>query len=197
MMETKTIEGRKTMTGYQQGILLATGCYIDNRYCVRNIDRWYCEAVEDIYDTKMYGQTLRGKIQYVLKSAKVIPPKLDEITDFEGFCRAWIEIHGILDITNRKTGSGKQVKRLRLRIYGQENILKFVMACLPCKRKKIQYIKNSVQGGYIGETCAIYYQSSLEILDILQYINGTAKNIKIWQEWDKIIEQYRTISNET
>lgn len=187
----------KNMTGYQQGILIGTGCYNGDRYCVRNIDKWYCEAVTDIYDTKMYSQKLRDKTQYILKSSKVTPPGLTDITDFQGFCRAWIELHGLLDITNKKNRSGKQVRKLRLRIYGKQEILEVLMDCLPGRRKKIQHISNSVAGGYIGQTCAIYFQSATEIKEILCYINGQPKNLDVWNKWGKILEEYRIISNGT
>lgn len=170
------------MTGYQQGILLATGCQMGDRYCVRNIDRWYCDAVSNLMGTNAYGVESRGKIQWRIKSPRVVAPTLQDVTDWKGFCRAWIEIHGVLDSPKRRNK-----KTLRLRIYGQENVLTQIMNRLPATKKKIGYIKNIVEEIYEGETCCIYYQSAREVLDILDYIDGELKNSNVWTKWNDII----------
>lgn len=57
------------------------------------------------------------------------------------------------------------------------------------KKKKIQHIKNDISGGYIGETYSLNYASLPEIMDILDYIDGEQKNIKVWSEWRTKIER--------
>ena len=59
---------------------------------------------------------------------------------------------------------------------------------LPAKEKKIQYVSNKIEGKYIGKTCVIYYQSQQEIEDILCFIDGEPKNIKIWDMWSNVVE---------
>ena len=76
---------------------------------------------------------------------------------------------------------------MRLRIYGNEEILSFINKEMPAKEKKIQYIKNYVGEKYIGRTCALYYQSGTEILEILKWIDGFPKNIAVWDKWNELI----------
>lgn len=50
----------------------------------------------------------------------------------------------------------------------------------------MQHISNKIEGGkYTGETEAIYYQSEKEILAILEWMDGTPKNVRIWEQWKK------------
>lgn len=168
-----------SITGYQQGILLATGCQTGDRYCVRNIDRWYCDAVAELFGTKVYPQKVGAKTQWVVKSSRVKAPVLSDISDWKGFIRAWVEIHGVLDYIKIRG-----IKRPRLRIYGSEHILCEIMAHLPAKQKKVQRIQNQLKGGYVGNTCAVYYQSATEINSILGFINENPKNKVVWDSWD-------------
>jgi hypothetical protein len=66
-------------------------------------------------------------------------------------------------------------------------MLSYLLCYLPANKKKIQYIQNTISGGYSGKTCAIYYQSASEILQILQWIDGTPKNANVWDHWNEII----------
>ena len=171
------------MNGYQQGFLIATGCKTGERYSVRNIDRWYCDAVAELFGTKVYPQLCHGKTQWVVKSSRVSAPILDEIMDWPGFLRAWIEIKGTIDI-RKVNGSFSP----RLRIYGSEEILLTIMNHIPAKPKKIQYIQNTLKGVYIVETHVIYFQSFSEIYAILKYINGHPRNQRIWYGWNKKLD---------
>lgn len=175
------------MSGYMQAVLMSSGCYTGARYCVRNVDRWYCEVVESIFGTTIYSLKNHEKEyrQWVIKSAKVNPPKLTDVVDFRGFCRAYIELHGIVDIVflQRSRTSQEKRKMPRLRIYGKEEILRLIMNSLPAGNKKIQRITNKISGGYTGRTCAIYYQSGKEIEDILEYISGEPRNAAVWDKW--------------
>lgn len=176
------------VTGYQQGILYATGSYTGGKYSVRNVDRWYCDAVQPLFGTSVYMQINqeREKPQFVVKSNRVHRPELKDVTDNIGFCRAMIEIHGVLD-TNVIRGA----KRLRLRIYGDEFALRWIMDHLPAGQKKIQNIRNSIENRYTGETSAIYYQSEAEIRKILDYIAGNPSNSAVWEKWENILKQKR------
>ena len=175
------------MTGYQQGILTATGSWNGDRYCVRNIDRWYCGAVQPLFGTAVYPQTVHSKTQWVVKSARVIPPDLSDISDHAGFCRAYIEIHGLLDTTWRQRRGGYYA--LRLRIFGQEPVLNFIADRLPAETKKISSVINDISGGYTGRTGVIYYQSQQEVADILNYIDGNPRNPSVWSQWNSAIQK--------
>lgn len=53
--------------------------------------------------------------------------------------------------------------------------------------KSLQNIVQRVDGKYIGKTCALYYQSRKEIADILERIDGSPRNEKVWEKWQEII----------
>lgn len=174
------------MNGYQSGIIYAIGSMTGGRMCVRSVDRWNCDAVQPVFGTAVYSQVCRcrEKMQFVVKSAKVERVNLCDVADVVGFCRAYLEIHGVLDMKPAKDRRGNRIWNLRLRVYGKEEVLGFLMEHLPANPKKIQKISNSVDGGaYTGETCAIYYQSRKEIAEILEYIDGEPKNERIWRLW--------------
>lgn len=59
----------------------------------------------------------------------------------------------------------------------------FLNSQLPANEKKIQYVRTD-----IGKTCALYYQSEKEIINILNWINGNPRNERIWNKWKEIID---------
>lgn len=178
------------MTGYQAGIIYAIGSNAgDGRISVRSVDRWYCDVVQPLFGTAVYSQPDRGrdKIQYVVKGTRAKLVDLRSISDAVGFCRAYIELHGILDRRPAKDKRGNKIRTLRLRVYGREEVMEFLMENLPAGLKKMQHISNLIDGVYNGETCAIYYQSRKEILKIMDYIDGEPRNEKIWESWVETI----------
>ncbi|MCI5678710.1 MAG: hypothetical protein MR278_01805 [Bacteroidales bacterium] len=179
------------LSGYSYGIAYATGGITEEngiKYLrIRNQDKSYpdCIAAEiggNVFQSH-YHEKIGKNLQYVLKARqiKALPPP-ENIPDKAGFCRAYIEIHGLLDLRNAKNGSGNRIKALRLRIYGNETILQFINQQLPAKPKKLQRIKKEN-----GETSAIYFQGKAEIKNIFQWIDGTPKNQKIWDKWNEIL----------
>lgn len=183
------------MNDYCTGIAYATGYFANDgnkKYLVvRNVDKWYVENIEKeskyhVYESK-HNIDRDGKVQWTIKARDInsITP-INEIKCHQDFCRAYIEIHGVVDLVNAKDRKGNLVKRLRLRIYGNEEIIMYINKILPAGEKKIQYIKNTVDG-YVGKTCALYYQSKTEILNILKWIDGSPKNFSVWDKWNKRI----------
>lgn len=138
-MSYDLVQGGKAMdniTGYQQGIIKAIGSMTGNRLSVRNQDRWYCDSVQPAFGTKVYRSNY-GRGQWAIKSLRINPVDLGDVSDTVGFCRAYIEIHGLLDLAKM----GKyHTRRPRLRIYGGEDTLSFIMGNLPVNEKKIQHI---------------------------------------------------------
>ena len=185
------------MNDYSNGIAYATGYFaIENgkRYLVvRNLDPWYAKAIEketryNAYESK-HNMKRDSKSQWNIKAKDIIDiPDLPDIQDVSAFCRAYIEIHGVLDLLTVKDRKGNYLKKPRLRIYGNEEVISFINVHLPAGNKKVQYIKNVVDKIYVGKTCAIYYQSAKEIVDILEWINGDPKNENVWAKWREIIE---------
>ena len=184
------------MNDYCYGIAYATGYFANEegkRYLiVRNLDKWYVENIAKetgytAYESKHNFERDR-KNQWVVKCRNISElPALPDIKNLPDFCRAYIEIHGVIDLANAKDRKGNTLKRLRLRIYGNKEILSFINKVLPAKEKKLQYIKNTVNGKYIGKTYALYFQSATEILKILKWIDGHPKNDIVWKKWKDIV----------
>lgn len=178
------------MSGYQAGILYATGYQAGPKYVVRNVDRWYCDAVQPLFGTAVYAQRRPGrdKPQYVVKGTAVSGVDLASVWDAPGFCRAYIELKSSLDLWQGKTRRGsKTPPKPRLRIFGDPYVLERMMDWLPAAPKKLQSITNRTQDGYTGQTYAIYYQSRAEVEEIIQYISGYPRNDALWAKWEAIL----------
>lgn len=185
------------MNDYCNGIAYASGYFAneDNKQylVVRNLDSWYVKAIETESKYKAYESKHNiardGRSQWNIKARDINSiPTLSEIQSISDFCRAYIEIHGILDLATAKDRKGNYFKKPRLRIYGTEEIINFLNNCIPTKEKKVQYITNVVEGIYVGKTCAIYYQSAKEIKGILHWLNGYPRNENVWNKWSEIID---------
>lgn len=185
------------MTDYSIGIAYGTG-YIakenDTRFLfVRNLDPYYLKIIEREVPYKAYESrhnlSRDGKTQWCIKVRNIRElPTLTKINYPQDFIRAYMELHSIIDLMNAKDRKGNKIKKLRLRIYGNEEIITWINVNLPANKKKIQHIKNIVDTDYIGETCCIYYQSKQEILSIINWIDGQPRNKEVWNKWIKIID---------
>lgn len=128
------------MNDYCNGIAYAIGYFANdakqNYLVVRSLDKWYPETISKetgyrAYESK-HNFKRDGANQWVVKARNVNRlPILEEIRNRKDFFRAYIEIHGVLDINLVKGRSGERVKRLRLRIYGTEDVLEFINKSLP------------------------------------------------------------------
>lgn len=174
------------MDGYQQGILLLSGCADGNgRYVVRSADKHFVDSVASLFPTAPYFQRsadLRHCDYWVIKSYRFAPPKLADVTDWRGFCRALLELQGTIDLRPCKTRRGEPIRRLRLRVWGQPEILTAFAAAIPAKPKRIQDVVHTV-----GSTHALYYQSRREICDIIDYIDGQPRCEKWWDRLSKML----------
>lgn len=185
------------MNDYSNGIAYASGYFATENgkqyLVVRNLDPWYAKTIEaeskyKAYESK-HNAERDGRNQWNIKARDIDSvPSLSDVQNISDFCRAYIEIHGSLDLATAKDRKGNHFKKPRLRIYGTEEIMHFLNSCLPVNEKKIQYISNIVDGVYIGKTCALYYQSVKEIISILQWIDGRPRNERIWNKWKEIVD---------
>lgn len=194
------------MDDYCNGIAYASGyfaCENGKQYLVvRNMDKWYAEMIGRETGYRAYRLKYRSKYrskyssqyssengdiyQWVVKVRNIsCLPELSEIRNVSDFCRAYIEIHGLLDLASIKDKRGNRFKRLR--IYGKKEIISFLNDCLPAKEKKIQYVTNTVDAVYTGKTCILYYQSAKEIYNILSWIDGHPRNKAVWEKWENVI----------
>lgn len=185
------------MNDYCNGIAYATG-YIANDQkkpylVVRNLEKYYVEMIENEVGYKAYKIKSKiqrdGRPQWAVKAWNIheLQP-LNRIANAKDFCRSYMELHGNLDQATAKNRRGECYKRPRLRIYGKEEVIRYISSSLPAAEKKIQYVENIVDSKYIGKTCLIYYQSKTEILDILDWIDGTPRNEKVWEKWEQIVK---------
>lgn len=174
------------MDGYQQGILLLSGCSDGSgRYVVRSVDRHFVDAVADLFPSAPYFQ--RGAAQrhcdyWVIKSYRFAPPKLTDVADWRGFCRALLELQGTIDLRPCKTRRGKPIRRLRLRVWGQPEVLSIFAGTIPARPKRMQSIITDT-----GATYALYYQSEREIYDIIDYLDGLPRCEKWWGRLSKML----------
>lgn len=177
---------------YCIGIAYGTGCIISNDMetylVVRNLDKWYIDIIAKETGYKSFESVHNferdGKNQWCVKARNVHSlPALTDLKNPRDFCRSYIELHGTVDIKKSKNRSGICISSLRLRIYGRMEILSFINKILPVRDKTIQNIINKT-----GRTYALYFQSRNEILTILQWIDGSPKNQKIWDRWYSVIK---------
>ena len=178
------------INSYCIGILYATSSLTvdgsEKYYTIRNNDRWYVECIATVsryrpYKSK-YMERLRSSPQWILKARDITElPTLDRIADIQAFCRAYIELHGLLDF-HRIKGAPK----LRLRIYGKEQVLCHINEWLPASVKKIQTISKQN-----GTTYNLTYQSQKEVIQILQWLDGTPRNEHVWEKWSHLIDHIK------
>lgn len=188
------------MNDYCVGVAYGTGYFcVDEgkRYLVvRNLDRWYVDIIAKETGYTAYESYTNfdrdKKPQWIVKARSIqYLPKLSEIQCKKDFCRAYIELHGSLDIATARNRDGSHFQKPRLRIYGREDIISFINEIVPANKKKIQYITNCVDEKYTGNTCVIYYQSKREIFQILEWINGNLKNRDVWDRWYNILNLFQ------
>ena len=168
------------MTGYQQAILYLSGSYCGDRFCVRNVDRWYVDQVADLFLTRPYLQRRSGEKRdyYVVKSCRWSRDvQLSDVVDVAGFCRGVVELQGTFALWCHRSHGEVKIKP-RLRLYGTPELLSFVASAIPAAPKKMQAVHTN-----IGSTSALYYQSRAEIADIFAYLDGDPRNAPLWDRW--------------
>lgn len=174
------------MTGYQQGIILALGTKAEGRVTVRSVDRYYPDYLQPLFGTTVLSvadQHNPEQRQFAVKSVRVDLPRLDEITDWKGFCRAWIEIHGMVFPATRYRKKTK-FHVAGFRIYGAEDVLTAMMPHLRIRPKKLEKISNKVDGGkYIGTTYCINISSPAEAAELLRYFDEAPQNAAVWTKF--------------
>lgn len=129
------------MNDYCNGIAYATGSITkekDNQYLVvRNSDPWYVKCIAEETGDMMYKSGYCEKHmmadQWIVKARNITKlPALSEIQNIPDFCRAYIEIHGVLDTSKRKNNKrGITVTNLRERRCNTVH-----QSFLSCKRKE-------------------------------------------------------------
>lgn len=104
--------------------------------------------------------------------------------DYKDFIRAYIEIHGVLDIRNA-ISHGKRIKALRLRIYGNYIMMNSLSEYVGVGIKKVGNACND------GKTGILYYQSRDEIGKIFDWCDvvGGNKCDGYWSRVEDILNE--------
>lgn len=114
MLRLDSLEGFN-MNDYCNGIAYASGYFANENnkqyLVVRNLDSWYAKTIEAESKYKAYESKHNivrdGRCQWVIKARDINSiPSLSEIQCVNDFCRAYIEIHGVLDLANKKDRKG-------------------------------------------------------------------------------------------
>lgn len=173
------------MTGYQQGILWASGCYQHNRFAVRNVDKHYIDAIKSVFPGNqpyLQKHNTKGKKDYwVIKSAKIKQISLSDVAEMEGFITAIIELNSCASLGTRKRRDGTHYYRPILRIYGTVETLDFIKPHLPIKPKKTQKQKTNT-----GTTYYISIASAKELDDIYNFCEH--KNKYFWDRFNDLLD---------
>ncbi|MBK5244269.1 MAG: hypothetical protein JJE18_04460 [Eubacteriaceae bacterium] len=190
---------------YDLGIIWAIGSHVEeSRFVFRHKDIFFLERLKPYFKNNIYEQKrIKGKdgIQFVLKTSAVDVESLRKLgwternsdarnlpvlPEYKDFLRAFIEIHSTLDYSTRYKRSGSTYKALRLRIYGNSQIIDGINNLLAVNVgigvKTPQLLRN-------GKTSILYYQATSEINAVYDYLKGDPCFEKYW---DDVAEKFKT-----
>ena len=176
------------MNGYQSAILYLIGSQCGQYFVVRSVDRWYVDAVADLFPGhRPYLQRRNepDKKDYWCIKGRITKPELSDVPDWVGFCRGFLELQCSLDLWRHKNKRGEIIRTPRLRLYGQPDILRAVASHLPAAPKKLQS-----QSTRTGSTCLLAYQSPAEVSAILDFLDAPPQNTALWDRWRDLIAEY-------
>ncbi|CAM2972696.1 hypothetical protein HAHI6034_11790 [Hathewaya histolytica] len=179
-------------TAYQLGIIFSIGSYNkeDARITFRHKERYFLEQLQTLFPNTIYGQEVHSGKQYVMKASINIETldnlnwnarnsdvrKLPILEKYKDFLRAYLEIHSRFDYCTTYTGNRKYY-RLRLRIYGNFNIIENINSILAIE---VKTKKKSIYTTPNGKTSVLCYTNLEEIRNILKYLDGSPFNNLFW-----------------
>ena len=186
---------------YDMGILWSIGSKIsDSCFLLRHKDRYFLDRIKKYCSNTVYSQKrVKGKddIQYVLKIYDVDfdflykigwtnrwsdARSLPALTDYADFLRAFLELHSCLDYSTRYSGwTGKKWKALRLRIYGNYDLISDINKVL------YQYVNTTLKkvGTLHNDKSAVLTFTSLkEINMIYDYVFDSPFFKPYWDDVD-------------
>lgn len=172
------------MNNYILGIIFSIGSVQEGRLVFRHKHRYFLEQVQALCKNQIYEQKSRTGIQYVLKTSyfdienlramgwsgrNSSVRHLPMLKDYRDFLRAYIEIHSTLDYSTRHKNRGEKYKALRLRIYGNKEMVEDITNTLNTYAgvglKSPQVLPNN-------KTAYVAYTSLNEIKGIFAYAEG-------------------------
>lgn len=186
---------------YDLGIIWAVGSYNENgRFSFRHKEKHFINRLNGYFTNTIYQQKRsKNKIdeQYVLKTKNLNVydlynigwsernsdirdiPNLPNLSDYKDFLRAYIELHSTLDYSTRHKNNGDKYKALRLRIYGNTNLMDSVNKLLS---REVRVGIKTIQTLSNHKTSIIYYTSFLEIQNIFNYLYGEPNFNNFWED---------------
>ncbi len=188
------------LSAYDLGIVWSIGTVMESRFVIRCVDRFYVDRIADYTGNMVYTQNhSSGKTEYVVKTRlenssttgwngqRADQHRLPELVDYHDFLRAWIEIHGCMTYSQRRTRHGRY-RGLCLKIFGNVDIVHQIEAILYSNAhvnpKSVQYVHNQ-------KTAYITYTAYSEICDIIAWIDGDPHNPDIWASWTQKLRESR------
>jgi len=184
----------KNLSNYQKGIFWSIGSYIpsDEAMVFKSKSFHHIKELQEITPCNKIGQlTVKGKPQYVLKSYMYNMEDFKEnkwtrrngefrylpvLSCYRDFLRAYIELHSCLDYSIRK----KKQKKLRLRIFGNENIIREINV----KLAQFGVKEKTPQTSYNAKTYILYCTALQEIQLIFNTIYDNENYCPVF--WEKV-----------
>lgn len=188
-------------TNYQLGILFACGSITNEKnnkiLVIRHKNKYFLEQLQNLFDNKIGYRQTQDKNYYILKTKAFDFDSLENINhksrnaklrylpildNYKDFLRAYIELHACWDYCVNYTKRKEKYYRLRLRIYGNFNLISEINQVLnqeaSVKIKSIQSVKHNDTTSYIA------YTSVSELYSIRKYLEDEPCNQPYWNDVD-------------
>lgn len=182
------------MNEYALGIIFSIGSVSEGRLIFRHKSKYFLEQIQALCKNKIYKQDGRTSIQYALKTTYFNIERLrgigwtdrnsdirhlPQLNNYKDFLRAYIELHSVLDYCTKYKNKNEKYKALRLRIYGNKELIREVDDILNVRAgvglKSPQILHNN-------KTAYIAYTSLGEIKSIFTYIKGKPCFKEFWKD---------------
>jgi len=192
------------MSNYDLGILWSVGTYDGERFVVRHKDRYYPDRIAAYLGNTVYEQMRThkpGDNDFVIKSSGINLKQLygmgwtdrsDDVRhlpvldDYMDFIRAYTEIHSSLDYSTRHSRYKTKYKSLRLRIYGNTELISDINRILTqsagVSLKAPQVLDNN-------KTAVLYYQRAAEVRAVYDWLSGDPCNSSYWDDVKHKLDQ--------
>ena len=188
-------------TTYQLGIIFSIGSYNkeDGRITFRHKDSYFLEQLQTLFPNNIYTQEVHSGKQYAMKSHVNIETlasinwnarnsyirELPILENYKDFLRAYLEIHSRFDYCTTYS-KNKKYYRLRLRIYGNFNIIENINSILSVE---VKVKKKSIYTTSNKKTSVLCYTNLEEIKEILRYLDGSPSNKLFWDNAYKCLKE--------
>jgi hypothetical protein len=166
----------------------------------RHKDKYFVDYIAKQYNNTPYQQRSRTDIQWITKTRQIdidslvnlgwTPRNADKrylpsISDLNSFLRAYIEVHGKLGYCTAYNRKGEKYYKLRLRIYGNKNLLIQIAQCIS---SKIQSEVSSIEKTTADKSGILNYTKYEDIQNIFNLVSGLPQHVAFWQNIDEMMQ---------